>query len=220
MELSGESFDMLRLWLIALVLALTVNTASGSAGGVILVLGDSLSAAWGIGNGNGWVDLLAKRLEQRRLPYRVVNASISGDTTYGGLTRLPAALDRNRPAIVVIELGGNDGLRGLGLDKTRTNLARIIELVRTQGARPLLVGMHLPPNYGPAYTGKFHAIYHDLAASYQIPLVPFLLEGVATRPELMQGDGIHPRAEAQATMLDNVWPELEKMIATPASLRP
>jgi len=165
------------------------------------VLGDSLSAAYGLPEEAGWVALLAGRLPGDR----VVNASVSGETTAGGLARLPALLEQWRPDWVLLELGGNDGLRGLPPAHTRNNLARMIELSRAAGAQVLLIGIRLPPNYGQAYVQAFERIYPELAESHDVPLVPFLLEGVATRPGLMQPDGIHPRAEAQPLMLENVW---------------
>lgn len=181
---------------------------------VILILGDSLSSNYGMDARQGWVELLRRRLAASAHRYEVVNASISGDTTSGGLARLPQALQRYRPAIVVIELGGNDGLRALPLKEIRNNLAAMIEQSRAAGADVLLVGMQIPPNYGPAYTAKFRAVYEDLARQYQVPLVPFLLDGIATDPNLMQDDGIHPRPEAQPRILDNLWPYLARMLRT------
>lgn len=178
----------------------------------LLVLGDSLSAAFGIDTRSGWVSLLAERLAARGLDLRVVNASISGDTTAGGLARLPPLLAEHRPRVVVIELGGNDGLRGLPLPVVRGNLEGLIRASRDAGARVLLLGMRIPPNYGPRYTEAFHTLYADLAQRYEVPLVPFFLDGVAAQPGLMQDDGIHPRAEAQPRLLDNVWPALEPLL--------
>ncbi len=178
----------------------------------ILVLGDSLSAAYGIPAEQGWVGLLQRRLAERGFPHRVVNASISGDTTSGGLSRLPAALERERPAIVILELGANDGLRGQPLTTISDNLARLIELSQKTGARVLLAEMRIPPNYGPSYTQKFQAAFGELAERYAIPLIPFLLEGVAGDPTLIQDDGLHPRAEAQGRILDNVWAVLEGVL--------
>lgn len=178
----------------------------------LLVLGDSLSAAFGIDTRSGWVSLLAERLAARGLDLRVVNASISGDTTAGGLARLPPLLAEHRPRVVVIELGGNDGLRGLPLPVVRDNLEGLIRASRDAGARVLLLGMRIPPNYGPRYTEAFHTLYADLAQRYEVPLVPFFLDGVAARPGLIQDDGIHPRAEAQPQLLDNVWPALEPLL--------
>src|SRR4030042_493718 len=178
----------------------------------ILVVGDSLSAGYGIEMRNGWVTLLQQRLIKKGYPHAVVNASISGDTTAGGRARLPAALDRHRPRIVILELGGNDGLRGLSLRETRANLDALIQAAPSAGAQVLLVGIHLPPNYGPEFTRQFHAIYSELARAHDTALVPFLLEGVALAPGLMHPDGIHPRAAAQPRLLDNVWPHLEPLL--------
>lgn len=179
---------------------------------VILVLGDSLSAAYGIERSQGWVALLENRLVEEGYPYQVVNASISGDTTAGGLSRLPRALDQFQPEIVIIELGANDGLRGLNNDQTRLHLNQMITLVRAVPSRPLLLGIMLPPNFGKAFSEKFLLIYQELAEQLNVPLVPFLLEGVADRPELMQGDGLHPRAEGQLLMLELVWLKLQPML--------
>ncbi len=196
-------------------LAISVGIAGsgwGSGPPVIMVLGDSLSAGYGIEVGEGWVQLLQRRLDERAPGYRVVNASISGDTTRGARARLPEALRRNNPAIVVVELGGNDGLRGLALDETRENLAAIVAAASRHGAQVLLVGMRLPPNYGPAYTGRFEAIFRDISTRFDVPLVPFLLEGVALDPALMQPDGIHPNARAQPALLEVVWPHLASLL--------
>ncbi|MDF1529170.1 MAG: arylesterase [Sedimenticola sp.] len=179
---------------------------------VILVLGDSLSAAYGIERSQGWVALLENRLVEEGYPYQVVNASISGDTTAGGLSRLPRALDKFQPEIVIIELGANDGLRGLNNDQTRLHLNQMITLVRAVPSRPLLLGIMLPPNFGKAFSEKFLLIYQELAEQLNVPLVPFLLEGVADHPELMQGDGLHPRAEGQPFMLELVWLKLQPML--------
>lgn len=176
---------------------------------VILVVGDSLSAAYGIDPQQGWVSLLGQRLQQQGFPYRVVNASISGDTTQNGVYRIQAALDKHDPAIVIIELGANDGLRGLPLQQMRDNLARMIELSRQHRAQVLLVGMRIPPNYGKAYTDAFYDIFRTLAKKYQIQRVPFLLDGVGGHDQLMQADGLHPTAAAQPKMLDNLWPYLK-----------
>lgn len=178
----------------------------------ILVVGDSLSAGYGIELSQGWVNLLQKRVQEAGFPHRVVNASISGDTTRGGLARLPRALEHHDPAIVILELGGNDGLRALPLPEIEANLAAIIELSRQADAQVILVEMRIPPNYGPLYTEKFQALFGELAARYDLPLVPFLLTGIADDPALMQGDGIHPRAEAQFRILGNVWPVLEPLL--------
>jgi acyl-CoA thioesterase-1 len=174
----------------------------------LLVLGDSLSAAYGIPRERGWVALL-----QQRLPnLHVVNAGISGDTTDGGVARLPLLLQKHQPSIVIIELGGNDGLRGFQIQRIRDNMAQLIQLCQSAGAKVLLVGMKIPPNYGLRYTSDFYASYTETAKKFAVPLVPFILEGVATHPELMQDDLIHPRAEAQQKLLDNIWPYLQPLL--------
>ncbi len=179
---------------------------------VILVLGDSLSASYGLDRESGWVSLLEERLRERGLDYRVVNASISGDTTAGGLTRLGALLEELAPALVLIELGANDGLRGLGFEVIRNNLAQMIQRGRDSGSRILLAGLRLPPNYGAAYTDGFQAVFREVAEVESVPLVPDLLAGVAENRDLMQADGLHPTAEAQPRILDNVWPVLEPLL--------
>ena len=178
----------------------------------ILVLGDSLSAAYGIDRDSGWVNLLQARLQSEGYPQRVVNASISGDTTAGGVDRLPQALQRFRPSILILELGSNDGLRGLDFDASRNNLAAMIDLAREYGCKVLLIGMHMPPNFGKAFTERFHSIFTGLSENKSVPLVPFLLEGVANRPEWMQADQLHPTALAQPKMLENVWAELRPLL--------
>lgn len=179
---------------------------------VILVMGDSLSAAYGIETSQGWVALLQQRLRARGYDYQVVNASVSGDTSAQGLTRLPLELARHRPAIVILELGANDGLRGLSVSSMQENLVHMIQLCEKAGAKVLLVGIYLPPNYGPEYTQKFAAVYPELARQYHLPLVPFLLAGVAEHRGLMQADGLHPIASAEPRVLDNVWPRLELLL--------
>ena len=178
----------------------------------IVVLGDSLSAAYGIRVEEGWVSLMQKRLTLQGYGYRVVNASVSGETTAGGLARLPRALQLHRPAIVILELGGNDGLRGLPLEQVRTNLDSMIRQSRAAGARVLLTGMRVPPNYGPAYTEKFHALYTDLARRYRLSLVPFLMEDVALDKTLLQADGLHPNERGQPVLLDEIWPLLQPLL--------
>lgn len=181
---------------------------------VILVLGDSLSAGYGIHLNQGWVARLQARLKHEGYPYQVVNASISGETTRGALTRLGALLDTHEPGIVLIELGANDGLRGLPLMEIRRNFSRIIEKSRQAGAKVVLVQMRLPPNYGLAYTQRFERLFIDLEKQYEIILTPFILQDIALQSELMQSDGIHPTAEAQALMLDNIWLTLEECMDT------
>ncbi len=178
----------------------------------VLVLGDSLSAAHNIPVESGWVHLLSERLGKMEPPWRVVNASISGETSLSGRNHLPALLAKERPAVVVIELGANDGLRGLPLDALRDNLAAMIELAQKRGARVLLLGIELPVNYGPQYRDGLRAIYADLARSKRTGLVPFLLEGVALDPTLMQDDGLHPLAAGEPRVLDNVWQGLAPLL--------
>jgi acyl-CoA thioesterase-1 len=182
---------------------------------VVLVLGDSLSASFGIDQSNGWVSLLEQKLTQNDYHYRVINASISGETTQGGLQRLPKLLTKYHPQLVILELGGNDGLRGLSIDLIKSNLQTMISQTLQSHANLLLVGMRLPPNYGQFYTDSFSQMYVDLARTNKIPVVPFLLADIATRENLMQVDGIHPREEAQSLMLDNVWKHLQPLLAQP-----
>jgi acyl-CoA thioesterase I len=179
---------------------------------VILVFGDSVSAGYGIRVEQGWVNLLAQKITQLGYGFKVVNASVSGETTAGGLGRLPHALDVQHPRILVLELGGNDGLRSLPLDSTRDNLDKMIQLARGRGVTILLVGMRMPPNYGERYTTGFQMMYAGLAQQYKLPLVPFLLEKVAFDPSLMQADGIHPKEPGEPLLLDTVWPKLQPLL--------
>ncbi|MEO5699245.1 MAG: arylesterase [Casimicrobiaceae bacterium] len=179
---------------------------------VILIVGDSISAAYGLSVESGWARLLAQRLQADRHPQSVVNASISGDTTAGGRARLPELLKQHRPAIVVIELGGNDGLRGGDLGAMRANLDAMVAAAKKTGARVLLVGMRMPPNYGLAYTRAFDAVYTDVARKHDVPLVPFFFEGFGETSEWFQPDRIHPTAAAQPRLLDNVWPTLKPLL--------
>lgn len=174
----------------------------------MLVYGDSLGAAYGVAPERGWVRLLSERLRSQGYGYNVVNASVTGETTSGGLARLQRTLAMQRPSILVLELGGNDGLRGLPPAMTRANLDAMLNLAAASGARTLLVGIRMPPNYGPRYTAEFERIYPDLAQAHRTPLVPFLLAGVAERQDLMQADRIHPNERGQPVLLDNVWPHL------------
>ncbi|MGC3873155.1 arylesterase [Halomonas sp. GXIMD04776] len=193
-----------------LLLLLSLWTGMASAANTtLLVMGDSLSAAYGIERQAGWISLLRQRLGDE---VKVVNASISGETTSGGATRLHKLLRQHAPDIVLIELGGNDGLRGLSPKQMRHNLSSMIEASQKADAEVLLVGIEIPPNYGQAYARAFKAVYRDLAEQYDVPLVPFLLDGVALEEDLMQDDGIHPTAEAQPRMLENVWPELKALL--------
>jgi len=186
--------------------------AAKAAPPTLLVLGDSLSAEYGLRRGSGWVELLAGRLAERQPAWRVVNASISGETTAGGRSRLAALLERHRPAVVVIELGSNDALRGLDLKGTEANLSAMVQASRKAGARVLLLGMQMPPNYGRAYTEAFAAMYRDVAGREKAALLPFFLDGVAQRPELFQPDRIHPNEAAQSRMFENVWPALQPLL--------
>ncbi|MCD6733978.1 MAG: arylesterase [Burkholderiaceae bacterium] len=182
------------------------------AGRTLLVLGDSLSAEYGLRRGSGWVELLSRRLAARRPPWQVVNASISGETTAGGDSRIVELLERHRPAVVVIELGGNDALRGLDLSATEANLADIARAARRSGARVLLLGMKVPPNYGRPYADAFAALFRRVAEREETSLLPFFLDGVAERPDLFQPDRIHPNEKAQQRLLDNVWPALRPLL--------
>jgi acyl-CoA thioesterase-1 len=182
-----------------------------AAARTLLVVGDSLSAAYGMEVPSGWVALLGKRLKQEKPGYRVVNASISGDTTASGLARLPRLLAEHKPALVIIELGGNDGLRGLSLEQMKHNINAMVAKAKTRRARVLLVGVQLPPNYGRSYTERFQSIFREIATEQGVALVPSLLEGVATRDDLMQPDRIHANAGAQPRLLENVWPHLRPL---------
>jgi len=180
---------------------------------VLLVLGDSLSAGYGMERDKSWVSLLETRLAERGYVYRVLNSSISGDTSQGGLTRLPRLLERYQPQIVIIELGANDGLRGIDPAVTRANLADMITKSQAIGARVLLAGIRLPPNYGSAYLQQFESMYDDLASEYGTLLVPFFMDGVAMEPEFLQADNIHPNEAGQPVLLENVWTVLEAALA-------
>jgi acyl-CoA thioesterase-1 len=183
-----------------------------ASGRTILVLGDSLSAAYGIRPEQGWVALLTQRLQAQGYGYQIVNASVSGETSGGGVERLPRALRLHQPEIVILELGANDGLRGLPASNTRENLARMVQLSQASGARVLLVGIRIPPNYGPRYTEEFARIFSELANQYHLPLVPFLLERVALDPARMQADGLHPNAGGEPPVLDTLWPYLKPLL--------
>ncbi len=195
---------------------LALPAGSAHASGPILVLGDSLSAAHNIPVASGWVALLSKRLESldAKHPRAVVNASISGETTSGGLSRLPGLLSGHNPALVIVELGANDALRGLSIDEIRTNLERIVKSCRDAGAKVILLGIELPINYGPRYRDALRNMYRDIASKFNVPLVPFLLAGVATDPGLMQNDGLHPKAAGEPKVLENIWPTVQSALNT------
>lgn len=197
-------------WLFLLLVVWSAPAASSSP--VILVLGDSLSSAHGIGQQQGWVSLLQDRLDENGHPHQVVNASVSGDTTRDALSRLDAAIARHQPDIAIVELGGNDGLRAFSIDSIEENLSRIIRMLREAGARVVLAGMRMPPNYGPVYTRAFENLYPALANRFDAALVPFFMDGVATDRALMQDDDIHPNAAAQPILLENVWRVLQPLL--------
>jgi acyl-CoA thioesterase I len=203
---------MIRTILIAWFMLSGVVAAESFDLKKILIVGDSISAAYGINPKTGWVNLLANKITQEKIPYQVINASISGDTTINGVNRLPALLKKYQPEIVVIELGGNDGLRGTQIRIMQANLESMIQQGHANGAKVLLAGMKIPPNYGRRYTQLFHQVYQDLADKYSTPLVPFLLEGVGGQVALMQSDGIHPTAEAQPRIVETVWQKLSQML--------
>jgi len=205
--------------LLGTLLAVTVParaaTTPASSPPVIVVLGDSLSAEYGLPRDTGWVALLRQRLATERIDYSVANASVSGDTTSGGRARLPAVLQRLKPSIVVVELGSNDALRGVPPATTEQNLRDIIAGARRAQAKVVLVGMYVPPNYGPDYTQKFHAVYTRLSKDLGVPLVPFLLAGIENKPDMFQADQMHPAQQAQGILLDNVWPALKPLLGKP-----
>ena len=201
---------MKALLLLAVSAALAAQTPIEAK--TILVIGDSISAGYGIQRDQGWVALLEARVAALQPPHKVVNASISGDTTGGALARLPRTLEIHKPDVVVIELGGNDALRGYPVERIESNLDAMATLAKSAGAAVVVLGMEIPPNYGARYTQAFHAIYADVAKRAGAALVPFLLDGVATDDSLMQPDGIHPTAVAQGRLLDNVWPALKSLL--------
>lgn len=211
-------FRFLKIFSVcATLLFANVAPAETTAKPVILVFGDSLSAAYGIPKEKGWVNLLAQRLSVQRvkdnqLPYEVANASVSGETTAGGISRLPAALQQFKPSIVVLELGANDGLRGLPTDAMKNNLEKMIAVCKQVNARVVLLGMLIPPNYGPKYTNNFKQVYMDLSQTYKTPFVPFFLDGVSGHSDLVIEDGLHPNVIAQPKILENVWPILKPLL--------
>jgi len=199
--------------LLALIVLIVASASAYAEAPVILVFGDSISAGYGLQHVElGWVELLKTRLKAQGYGYQVVNASVSGETTAGGLARLPRALELHRPSIVIIELGGNDGLRALPIPQFRDNLTQLVTLASASGAKVLLLGMRMPPNYGPQYTEQFAKVFSDLARDKKIPTVPFLLTDIALNQNLLQGDEIHPNAEGQPILLNNVWPVLQPLL--------
>lgn len=204
------------LSLLLSVVGFIPDVISASEPPVLLILGDSLSAGYGMDREDSWVNLLENRLKDNGYSYRILNSSISGDTTQGGLTRLPRLLDRYQPRIVIIELGANDGLRGIDPEVTRENITAMIRQSQDIGAQVLLTGIKLPPNYGNAYLEQFESIYGNLASEFDTLLVPFFMEGVAFRPDLLQADNIHPNEKGQPVLLDNVWDVLEPALVRSA----
>jgi acyl-CoA thioesterase-1 len=194
--------------------AFAANTAGTKP--VIVVLGDSISAEYGLPRDTGWVALMRARLAQERIDYSVANASISGDTTSGGRARMPELMERLKPSIVIVELGANDALRGVPLSTTEDNLRTIIEQARQGHAKVVLIGMYVPANYGQDYTQRFHGLYGTLAKEMHVPLVPFLLAGIENNPDMFQADQIHPTQQAQPTLLNNVWPTLKPLLSATA----
>ncbi len=207
----AASMGWLLAWLLLMPMLACAKGPDTRA--AVLVIGDSLSAAHNIPAASGWVNLLQQRVKQQITPPpAIINASISGETTAGALTRLPGLLEKHRPSVVVIELGGNDALRGLTPAQLRGNLEKMIVASQKAGAKVLLLGIDVPPNYGPAYRQRLRQTYAELAKAYKVPLLPFLLEGVALKPNLMQADGLHPTAAAQPQVLENVWPLLKPLL--------
>jgi acyl-CoA thioesterase I len=199
--------------LLILVILIAASVSANAEAPVILVFGDSISAGYGLARvEQGWVALLQTRLKEQEYGYQVVNASVSGETTAGGLARLPRALMLHQPKIVILELGGNDGLRALPIAQMRANLVRMIDLSAAAGAEVLLLGMRMPPNYGPEFTEQFRLCYTEVAHDKKLPLVPFLLNDIALFPNLIQADGIHPNELGQPKLLANVWPSLKPML--------
>ena len=212
LNLFGLKVISLKKRMLCSLFMLAASASAYSAPKTVLVLGDSLSAEYGLTRGSGWVALLEKRMQAEKIDAKVVNASISGETTSGGRSRLPALLNQHRPDIVVIELGANDGLRGQPVAAAEANLRNMIEMASQNKARVLLVGMRMPPNYGREYTERFFGMYKALSAKYKAPLVPFMLEGVADKPKLFQSDRLHPSAEAHPIILANIWPTFAALV--------
>lgn len=203
-------FHFLKLTFSLIVMGLVATNAMATQ--TIVVFGDSLSAAYGIQQEEGWVALLQNKLKQQKSDYKVINASISGETTSGGLNRFKNMLDTHKPHLVIIELGANDGLRGLSIREMHSNLNQMINQAKSAKASVLLLGMKIPPNYGIQYTQQFSNTYSQLAQTHHLPLVPFFLDGVAGNPDLILDDGLHPKAAAQIKLLENVWPQLSKLL--------
>ena len=215
--LRSSSFRCARRALVLVAAVLLCSRALAQAASpVILIVGDSISAGYGLPPGAGWATLLQSRLTAEHFPHRVVNASISGDTTAGGRARLEALLAQHRPAVTVIELGGNDGLRGGNLDAMRENIDAMVAAAQKAGSRVLLLGMRLPPNYGPAYVQRFAGTFGDVAKAHNAAIVPFMFEGFGEDNAMFQPDGIHPIAAAQGNLLDNAWPALKPLLGAPA----
>lgn len=204
--------NMKKILHLFLLFSLQFSAVLATAQAKLLVVGDSLSAGYGVSTEQRWVNLLAQRINQHCGPFAVVNASVSGDTSNGGLSRLPDLLVNHQPTVVIIELGGNDGLRGISIQTMRDNLQRMVALSKQAGASVMLLGIRLPANYGPDFVNAFHQVYYDVSEAESVPLVPFFLEGVALDRELMQGDGIHPNDKAQPILRDNVWSILQPLL--------
>ena len=203
---------LIRLCVFCLGCALNVSGWAAEDKLSLLIYGDSLSASYGIEEDQGWVNLLQIRLDEEQLAVEVINGSVSGETTQGGVTRIGEVLARHRPHVLIVELGGNDALRGLPLNRSKDNLAQMIMQARASGSKVLLLGMQAPPNLGPAFTQRFAALYRELHEELKVPWVPFFLQGVALNPQLMQRDGLHPTTQAQPHLLDNVWPALQAVL--------
>ena len=204
--------NFLKKYSTAGLLMLAASGSAYSAPKTVLVLGDSLSAEYGLNRGSGWVALLEQKLKNEKIAARIVNASISGETTSGGRARLPALLNEHKPDVVIIELGANDGLRGQSVAAAEANLRAMMEQSTSQKARVLLVGMRMPPNYGRSYTESFFSMYGNLSSQFKAPLVPFMLEGVADKPALFQADRLHPNATAHPIILANIWPQFLPLV--------
>ncbi|CUI03005.1 arylesterase [Massilia antarctica] len=204
----------LKKWSVCALLMMAASASAYSAPKTVLVLGDSLSAEYGLNRGAGWVALMERKLKAEKIDAAVVNASISGETTSGGRARLPALLTQHKPDIVVIELGANDGLRGLPVPAAEANMRTMIELAQKNKARVLLIGIRIPPNYGRDYTERFFGMYKSLSTQYKAPLVPFMLDGVADKPALFQADRLHPNAQAHPIILANIWPQLLALVTS------